>query len=157
MTQATTTLLITLFLFTFSAQSQHRKADEKAVRKIIHTLFDGMRNGDSSLVRPLFHPAATMGTIMTGRDGNTVYRSESSPAGFVSAVGSKHAEIWDERIGKIAVTIDADMAIATTPYSFYRGTTFSHCGVNAFTLVRLEGNWQIVAITDTRRKTDCPK
>jgi hypothetical protein len=37
-------------------------------------------------------------------------------------------------------------------YAFYLDDQFSHCGVNAFQLVRMEAGWQIIQITDTRRR-----
>ncbi|MFT2543406.1 hypothetical protein ACMWP9_36050, partial [Escherichia coli] len=61
----------------------------------------------------------------------------------------------DERIVFDVVKIDADLAIVWTPYQFYRNGTFSHCGVNSFQLVRLNGRWKIQYLIDTRRKTGC--
>jgi SnoaL-like domain len=53
------------------------------------------------------------------------------------------------------IKIDANMAMAWTPYKFYIGENFSHCGVNLFTLVKLEQDWKIVNIIDTRRRQGC--
>jgi hypothetical protein len=47
------------------------------------------------------------------------------------------------------------MATAWVPYKFYRGRQFSHCGVNAFTLIKLTSEWKIGSITDTRREEQC--
>ena len=37
-------------------------------------------------------------------------------------------------------------------YRFYVGDTFSHCGVNAVQLAKLDGRWQITNLMDTRRQ-----
>jgi hypothetical protein len=42
-----------------------------------------------------------------------------------------------------------------TPYRFIFNGKFSHCGVNSFTLVKLNGEWKINYVIDTRRKEKC--
>ncbi|MDP5138985.1 MAG: hypothetical protein NWP83_00775, partial [Spirosomaceae bacterium] len=61
----------------------------------------------------------------------------------------------DERLSGYDIKIDGDMATVWTPYSFFVNNNVSHCGVNAFTLIRQNDSWKILSITDTRRKTDC--
>ena len=61
----------------------------------------------------------------------------------------------DERISFETVKVDGDLAIAWTPYKFYLGDQFSHCGVNSFQLVKLEGVWRIQYLIDTRRRQGC--
>jgi hypothetical protein len=51
---------------------------------------------------------------------------------------------------------DDGIASVWTPYAFYFEGKFSHCGVNSFQLMNVQGKWKITMITDTRRKTDCP-
>jgi hypothetical protein len=52
--------------------------------------------------------------------------------------------------------IDGELATVWTPYVFYLRGQKDHCGVNAFTLVKLNGTWQIQGIIDTRRTENCP-
>jgi Putative lumazine-binding len=146
-----------VFLVPLLGSAKPDKNDRKQIEQVIQNLFDGMRKADSSLVRPLFHPDAVMGSIGVNKDTKTFFRFEGKPEGFISAVGTPHADIWDERIGKMSIAIDGEMATAWVPYQFYRGSVFSHCGVNAFTLVKLETGWVIVSIIDTRRKSPCKK
>ena len=48
--------------------------------------------------------------------------------------------------------IDGDLATVWTLYEFiYKGKQ-NHCGADAFTLVRVGGDWKIQNIIDTRRK-----
>jgi hypothetical protein len=42
-----------------------------------------------------------------------------------------------------------------TPYELEVEGIFSHCGVNSFQLIRINEQWKITQITDTRRKEDC--
>ncbi len=55
------------------------------------------------------------------------------------------------------IRIDADLAVVWTPYKFFVGKKFSHCGVNSFQLIKLNGNWKIQYLIDTRRKEGCDK
>ena len=124
--------------------------ERDAVRAVIASLFDGMRAADTSAVRAAFHPGATLQSVVPAGDG---YRlGPGSIDAFVAALGQPHDAAWDERVGPIAVEVDAGLAQAWMDYAFYAGDTFSHCGVNAMQLVRTDAGWQILHIVDTRRR-----
>ncbi len=130
-----------------SASTPH----EADVKKVIQQLFDGMRKGDSSLVRGAFYKGAHLQTTATSKEGKPVLRDESID-GFVKAVGTPHKEVWDERLSGYEIKIDDNLAIAWTPYEFYLDGKFSHRGVNVFQLFKSESGWKIISIADTRRK-----
>ena len=142
-------LIITISNFA-SAQS-----DEVLIRASVDKLFDGMRSGDSSIVRGVFMSHATL-TSVSINEKDSVLLNVSKADGFVTAVGKPHTEKWDERISNVKILVDGPMATVWAPYKFYRGETFSHCGVNVFTMVKSKTGWKINAITDTRRKANCP-
>jgi hypothetical protein len=75
---------------------------------------------------------------------------------FVRAVGTPHAETWDEQVRNPRVELDGPLASVWADYSFYAGGKFSHCGVDAFQIARDGDAWRIVALMDTRRKDGCP-
>jgi len=77
---------------------------------------------------------------------------EDPIASFITSVGKAKAGALDERLSGMDVKIDDDLATVWTPYSFYYNGQQSHCGANAFTLVRIAGDWKIQNIIDTRRK-----
>ena len=52
-------------------------------------------------------------------------------------------------------SIDDGIASVWTPYELYFENKFSHCGVNSFQLIQVQGEWKISMITDTRRKVGC--
>lgn len=127
--------------------------EEEAVKKTIGLLFDGMRKGDSSMVKAAFAPGATLQTISTPPGGSAKVKTEALQR-FLDAVGTPHTDVWDEQIEFGRISIDGPLASVWTPYQFYLGGKYSHCGVNSFQLVKLEGEWRIVYLIDTRRK-DC--
>lgn len=148
------TLLLACLLLAASGASAQTSANEtQAVKSTIQAFFDGMRRADSAAVRRTLAPGAVFHTI-SNRNNQTQLRPEN-PTDFVKAVGTPHQQVWDERIRFDKVLIDANLASVWTPYEFYLGNTFSHCGYNSFQLVKLTDGWKIAHVIDTRRKDKC--
>lgn len=127
---------------------------EADIHSVIETLFDGMRAGDSAMVASVFDRSAQMYSIFTNSEGKVV-KNEGSLAQFLQAVGTPHAEVWDEKIHSVSIHLDADLASVWTPYSFFVGETFSHCGVNSIQMAKLQEKWKIIYLVDTRRRQNC--
>jgi hypothetical protein len=144
-----------VILWPAAAMAQDAGGERRAVLATIERLFDGMRRGDSAAVRSTFHAAALLATSVM-EDGHPDVRVDTLDA-FVTAVGTPHAEVWDERLRNTEVRIDGGLASVWTEYDFYAGTKFSHCGVDAFQLARTRDGWRIIALADTRRRTGCPQ
>lgn len=146
--------LLFVIILIFSKQNVMAQSQDVAIRASVDKLFDGMRSGDSSVVRSVFIPQSTLTSVsINAKDSVMTHVSKTDD--FVAAVGKPHTEKWDERIYDVKISVDGPMAIVWAPYKFYRGETFSHCGVNVFTMIKTKSGWKINAITDTRRKTDC--
>lgn len=145
-------LLTTVFSLLFTSFSLAQTPDETAVKATITRMFDGMSKADSTLLKPLFAPSARLQTVQNKQ--GTVSVKEDPITGFITSVGKAKAGALDERLSGMTIHIDGDLATAWTPYSFYYNGQQSHCGANAFTLVRMGGDWKIQNIIDTRRK--CP-
>jgi hypothetical protein len=133
--------------------------DERAaVLAVVERLFDGMRARDGAMVASVFHPEARMVRTSVGPSGEPVVRVTGVEA-FVAAVG-RGGEPWNEPIFRTEVRLEDNLALVWTHFRFYAGDTFSHCGHNAFLLVRdaLEGGapaWRIIDLADTRRTEGC--
>lgn len=130
-------------------------ADEAEVLAVVQALFDAMRARDSVAMADLFHDRARLMSAVAREDGVEMVR-ETPIAAFVRSVGQAEAHL-DERTGGEEVRVDGSLATAWTPYAFHLDGEFSHCGVNAFQLVRTDGAWKILQITDTRRQDACPE
>lgn len=144
------TLLILVFLGLVS-KLQAQQTEEAAVRATIGRMFEGMKKGDSTLVRSVFHPTARLQSAFVNSDGKSMLQSEAIDR-FVKAVGTPHKEVWDERVLNYDIKIDDNLATVWTPYEFYLDGKYSHEGVNAFQLFRSANGWKIIQICDTRRK-----
>ena len=129
-------------------------ADEQAIADVVETLFDGMRAGDSSMVRSVFHPQIRMVTAFRNAQGPQL-SVETDLTGFVTAVGTPHEQVWDERISNLVIKTDGDFGMAWMEYGFFAGEQFSHCGVDLMELVRTAEGWKIIGLADTRRRAGC--
>jgi hypothetical protein len=128
------------------------------VMAVVKRLFDGMRAGDSGMVRSVFHPKTRMISASSTPGGETRLNIESSVDDFVKAVGTPHPEKWDERIWNEKVQIDGPLASVWVDYGFFLGARFSHCGIDHFLLVKSgagAGVWSIVELADTRKQEGC--
>jgi len=141
-------------LFMLINSSAYAQSDVEGVKAAVNTLFEGMKKGDTALLRSTFAPGGVLQTVVKNREGEVRVMTEPLDS-FVVAVGRPHTEVYDERIQFETVKIDGDLAIAWTPYKFFIGDKFSHCGVNSFQLVKLKGQWKIQYIIDTRRRAGC--
>lgn len=145
--------LATVFFLSITLQT-YAQSDTIGVRAIVDQLFTGMRTGDSSLVSTSFTSDATLQSVSMAPDGK-VRVGKDAITGFVKAVGTPHQEDWDEQIYDLKIQVDGPLATVWAPYKFYLGKKFSHCGVNAFTLIKMANGWKIASITDTRRTGEC--
>jgi hypothetical protein len=127
---------------------------EREVIDVVQRLFDAMRAGDSGAVGALFEPGTRLQSVGTRQGLLTV--SEDSLGMFLRVIGTPHAEVYDERIANERVLIDGPYAVAWVDYTFYVGERKSHCGVDVFQMVRRPAGWRIFALTDTRRRENCP-
>ncbi|MGZ8539155.1 MAG: hypothetical protein ACXWV6_00810 [Chitinophagaceae bacterium] len=145
------TALTVFFLTTVSVSAQ---SAEDSVKATINNLFTAMKNADKVLFKTVFSDGAILQTIGRDKEGKTLVTSESIQE-FGEFVGKLKKDSADERISFETIKIDGPLATAWTPYNFYFNGKFSHCGVNSFQLVRLNDEWKIQYIIDTRRRTGC--
>jgi len=148
--------LLLLLIPAISFSQDKVEVDEReSVELLIHKLFDGMREGDSAKVASVFGKEVNMYTSFTNQQGEKVIK-KGALSSFLKAIGTPHDQIWDEKIWNTKIEIDGGIAQVWTDYAFYVGTEFSHCGVDAFHLIKDgEKGWKIVHLMDTRRKENC--
>lgn len=127
---------------------------EAEVLEVVNRLFEGMRAADSAAVRSVFHPRARLAS--TGSRDESPQLQVIPIARFIAAVGAAQDE-WNELILDPEVRIDDNLATVWTKYEFYLADTFSHCGVDAFQLVRTTEGWKIISLVDTRRNEGCER
>jgi hypothetical protein len=142
-------LILTIISTTAFAQG-----DEAAVKQAVNQLFEGMKKSDTAMIRASFSSQPILQTIIKNKEGKASIETEPLDS-FLVAVAKPHNEVYDERITFDVIKIDRELAMVWAPYKFYVGEKFSHCGVDSFQLVKINSEWKIQYLVDTRRRQGC--
>ena len=128
-------------------------ADSAAVLATVNGVFKAMHDRDTVLLKSVFDTSARL--VGVSRRG-TPSVSLMTPSRFGAAlVGAKAGEVWNEKMINPEVRIDGTIAQVWGYYTFHLNDTFSHCGIDAFMLVKVGGTWKITQLADTERKDGC--
>ena len=141
-----------IFFLLISSFSFAQNTSEKEIIKPIENLFQAMKSADSLGVKNAFSNSAIMQTFGKNQEIRTDKIED-----FAKQVGASQAGDLDERFTISKILVDGNMASVWVPYQFYYKGNFSHCGVNSFQLAKINNEWKIQYIIDTRRKDNCTK
>lgn len=137
-------------LFALAGHGQDKEQELQVVKK----LFVAMETNDGNLAASLFVQDAELQTVYTNKKGETVL--SSIPASkLVEVFAKEKEETYSEPTWNEQVLIDGSYAVVWVDYAFYLGNSFSHCGVDMFQMMKVDGEWKIFGLTDTRRKEGC--
>ncbi|MFK8060027.1 MAG: nuclear transport factor 2 family protein [Polaribacter sp.] len=147
-----TLLIAIIFSVTISAQND---TDEKAIKKVIETFFDGLHTGDSTVLKNTLHKDIKIQTTFSNKEGEKVLRTQLKESLLKGVASKKPADVYLEKLLSYTIKIDGNLASVWTPYEFYLNGSFSHCGANSFQLFNNNGKWQIIYLVDMRRRGSC--
>jgi len=140
-------LLTPLFLF---GQNQINK-DEDQIKSVILKTFSAMKSVDSVALKSCFTEKALLHISQVRPEGNIV--REVPIANFMQNVMSRKPGDMDERVLSWGpILIDHEIATAWVPYEFYLNGKFSHKGVDAFILVKVEEEYKIQTLLYNMQK-----
>ncbi|MEJ0101063.1 MAG: nuclear transport factor 2 family protein [Bacteroidota bacterium] len=142
-------LTATIYMTKINAQTA-----EDSVKAVVNKMFDAMRNADAGSLKSVFSENIVFHSIASAKDGSVVVKIED-PKDFIDFISKEKKGAADEQISFETIKIDGPLALVWAPYKFYYNGKFSHCGVDSFQLVKINGEWKIQYIIDTRRKQGC--
>ncbi len=149
-------IFLILLAMSFCGLFAQSSLEKESVMQPIKILFEGMHKGDSALAHGAFAKHVTMAIIGLDKNGKLSIRNEPSVEGFIKAIGTPHPELWNEVIWEEKILLDGNFAQVDASYAFYLGKRFSHCGVDAFPLVKGDdGRWKIFHLAYSTRKEGC--
>ncbi|WP_075340300.1 nuclear transport factor 2 family protein [Tenacibaculum agarivorans] len=143
-----------LVLLTFSGIAQDA-TEEQQIKKVIDVFFDGLHQGDSTLVGTTLHKDIKIQTTYTNKKGEKILVSETRQKLLKAIASKKSSDTYFEKLLSYQIQIDGNLASVWTPYEFYLNDTFSHCGANSFQLFNNNGKWEIIYLVDMRRRQEC--
>ena len=137
--------LLTLFCFALLSPA----ASDDTPAAIAQKLFDAMKTHDAAAATALFLPGATLASVNAeGKASVTPFEK------FVEHIGASKSS-WLERTWNPRVLEQGSIATVWAEYDFHLNGKFSHCGIDAFTLLKTESGWKIASISDTRQTSGC--
>jgi hypothetical protein len=146
-------LFFFIICFTVCKITEAQSAED-SVKAAVNQLFTAMKIADPVLIISSFADSAILQTITNNKEGKVEVKNESVEE-FASLISKLQKDAADERIQFDMIKIDGPLAIVWAPYKFYYKEKFSHCGVDSFQLIRVNGKWKIQYLIDTRRKQGC--
>jgi len=147
----TSILFFAIVLLTQYADAQ---SAEDSVKAVVKQLFDGMKNSDATMIRSTFADSAILQSVGRNKDGKIAIENDKVDE-FAKLISGLKKGAADEQIVFESIKIDGPLAMVWAPYKFYFEGKFSHCGVDSFQLVFINGQWKIQYLVDTRRKQPC--
>jgi len=142
------TLLLTINFFSNAQQSHPEYA---AVKLVIENFFESINTGNGELLASLEVEGAQIFNIREDTAGKYefVERNWFSAENFSS--DSQFTErYWDEEL-----LISDTLAIFWAPYDFHIDGEFSHCGIDALNLIKIDGEWKIGHAMWTIQRPGC--
>lgn len=127
-------------------------AERAAVLAVIDRLFAAMESKDTAAFAELMTDDG-ISYIQAPRDGRWRLLSRSHRE-FAAGLADSDAD-WSERYWQPTVLVRGPIAVVWTPYEFRRDGERSHCGVDAFSLVQVDGQWRIGAAMWTIEPAAC--
>jgi hypothetical protein len=148
-------LLMTLALLAqTAAPAQTADGDRAQIIAAVQSFFDSMEKADAELAKKVLVPDARFYSA-SERDGKVTVRPSTGEA-FVSGFSNPNRAKALERMWDPEVRVHGPIAQLWTRYDFHSNGTFSHCGIDAFNLVKMDDGWKIASATWTVERTGCP-
>ncbi|HEX6214884.1 MAG TPA: nuclear transport factor 2 family protein [Vicinamibacterales bacterium] len=134
-------LIIILFVLVVSGSSRITQAqsptDREAVLKVVQAFFDTMTAKDIAGAREILVAQGRFHAMRAGAEP----RSLSNEEYLAQLQASK--QTMRERIWNPEVRVHGSIATMWAPYDFWIDGKFSHCGIDAFDLIKTENGWKI--------------
>jgi cyanophycinase len=128
--------------------------EEAEVLAAMNRLFDAMRTRDTAAIRNLAHPELRT-FIPVEQNGRPAIRVAPLDA-FIARIAAS-SERLDERPIRPEVRVHGRLAIVWTHYEFLIGSSFSHCGTDAFHFVKDTSGWLITGLAYTIQRDGCSR
>jgi hypothetical protein len=126
---------------TLPVGAQDTRSDQAAARAVADAALAAITRGDLIALTDLMLPEAVSFPTST-RDGVTRYSVRTRAQTRERPVtGTVIERGWNPE-----VRVNGPLAMVWYPYDLYRDGQWSHCGVDAFTLIKHEGAWRLAAM-----------
>ena len=146
-------LLIVIIIILGREINIFSNSEEEKVKRVVESFFEAFHSRDSTTLYKLSLSDFELRSSSLLNESQKL--SSVSYYDFVKIISNRdNSSKWEEEILSYEINVDGTLAVAWTPYIFRINDKISHCGSNSFTLHKVEGEWKIIQIIDSRRR-DC--
>jgi hypothetical protein len=127
--------------------------DSKETLAVVNKMFDMMAAHNPAEIVALHTPEAQLVMVTKNKEGKIINRTFKAED-FSKQFAEKKAELLEDMYAP-KVEINGDFAQVWGRYVFFINSKISHCGVNAFHLVRTDAGWRIAGAGTTIEPQGC--
>ena len=147
-------LILTLLVAIGAANVAAQKSDDAtAAIGVVNQLFTEMANANPAGIVALHTPTSDLAALFKTRDGKSRYQCFNGEA--FSKMFTDKTKVMREEMYDPKVEVHGDWAMVWGRYVFFDGGKLSHCGINQFNLIRIDGVWKIANGASTIDPNDC--
>ena len=130
--------------------------DERAqVLAAVDRVIEAINTNDAEALRQIAIPEGMNISLRHQPDGSAKLRTKSN--GQDSAETATETRKFTERYWNPTVLIHNGIAVFWAPYSFDIDGKRSHCGVDQFDFIKVDGQWKLASSMWTVKPGGCPK
>ena len=126
---------------------------EAAVVAVAQRFFDAMAARDGATLRDITLPGTVFTALRPVEGGGTKLTRIAFDDFVKNLRPGLHEQMWSPRVslrGALLATISA-------PYEFQLDGKTTHCGIDVFNLVKVDGAWKIASLMWTQEPAACPE
>lgn len=137
--------------FFMAGSSAHAQDSKQDVLQVAQAFMDAIGQGDTTAFRSLFLPGAMI-YIVREKDGQSVTASRSP---FTETFRPSTVIREEMKDTGVEVQVHRNLAQVWAPYNLWVNGTFSHCGIDVFTLIKTSRGWRIATVSYSIEKEGC--
>jgi hypothetical protein len=138
----------------FSLHVGYSQTEEKQITNLIDRFFVSMTERDSSAAADILTPDGQY--YGTHRNGDKLEVFRVTHESYLSRLSNRKEEVL-ERYWNPIIHVEGPIAQVWAEYDFYINGVFSHCGVDAFSLIKVDDNWKICGVIFNMETEGCPE
>lgn len=127
--------------------------ERAAIVAQVEAFFAAMKAKDPAAAKALLLEDVTFTAQRTRPDGVKLGRVP----GKAFAEGLTGPDVLDERMWDPVVTRRGTIAVVWAPYEFLLNGKTTHCGIDVFDMVKVDGAWKIAHLMWTQEPDACPE
>jgi hypothetical protein len=136
------------------ATTAHAQSPRDSIVATVNDFFRAMTTRDTAALRRVQFPDGVQYAARIRGDSVAIRRGTFE---VFAAQLATMSDTYLERMWEPTVLVHGPLAVVWAPYDFHRNGTFTHCGVDAFTLMRSPTGWKIATVSYTTEPTGCPQ